>query len=153
MYGQPDFYGNKYTGFRPAAEVAALIRADLKAAQKAGELPTDVTFSVRARSYAGGQAVDLTIIGRTNAFIYVEYTDAYDVHRREYSDQARELMGKVEGIHQAYNRNRSDSMVDYFDVMYYGTVNYQDDHGRVFAEREKARLAALKAHRAGRKTA
>ena len=63
-------YGTKYQEFhtdangervyRSAAEIAKAIRADIKAAVKAGELPK-ARYSVKSDSYTGGSSVDVTI--------------------------------------------------------------------------------------------
>lgn len=62
----PDYtrrLGSKYNGWQDAAVIARQVRADVKAAQKAGDLPSDLKVSVRCRKYAGGQAVDVTLSG------------------------------------------------------------------------------------------
>lgn len=50
----------------------------------------------------------------------------------------------LERIHNAYNHDGSDSMVDYFDVNYYGTVKFQTAWSARFEAKEKARKAARK---------
>ena len=48
----------------------------------------------------------------------------------------------LERIHNAYNHDGSEIMVDYFDVRYYGVVQFEDDSSREFRAAEKARLEA-----------
>lgn len=53
----------------------------------------------------------------------------------------------LERIHGAYNHDGSDVMTDYFDVNYYGHVEFQTAWSADFEAREKARKAARKAAR------
>lgn len=145
MYGMPDFYGSKYTGYRPAAEVAKLIRAELKAAQKAGELPTEIKFSVTSDYFSGGQSVSVEIRGWTDEEVWETYQDAYDMPRKSIRPAAAGVKRKVERIANAYNRDRSDSQVDYFDVMYYCRVEFESDWRRQYRARETAARAAKRA--------
>lgn len=51
----------------------------------------------------------------------------------------------LERIHGAYNHDGSEMMVDYFDVNYYGGVNFQDARSARFEAEEKARKAERRA--------
>lgn len=153
MYSQPDFYGSKYDGFKPAAEVAKKVRADFKAAQAAGEIPATIKFSVVSESFAGGQAVRVEIQGRPEAEVWYEEIVQYagfERPERRMTPEAKEVMRKVEAIANAYNRDRSDSQVDYFDVMYYCTVSYESDWSRKYRAQQAAVRAAKKAAKAQR---
>jgi len=55
--------GHKYEGWQDAAVIAKKVRADFKAAQKAGEFPADIKVSVRCHKYSGGQSVKATLSG------------------------------------------------------------------------------------------
>lgn len=48
----------------------------------------------------------------------------------------------LERIHGAYNHDGSDSMVDYFDVNYYGIVDFQSAQSAQWEAEEKARKEA-----------
>jgi hypothetical protein len=104
-------------GFRKGSEIAADIRRDLKAAQKAGDIPADVKVSVRTRTYAGGRAIDVTLTGWDRERIYT--TDWF------MTPEAQAVRQTVETIRESYNRDASDSMVDYFDVDYYGSTDWR----------------------------
>lgn len=65
------------------------------------------------------------------------------------SEEARVAKVTLERIHNAYNHDGSDLMTDYFDVRYYGTVDFEDASSAAFRKREKERLAAKKAAREG----
>lgn len=51
--------GSKYDGNLDITDIARLVRADIKAAVKKGELPT-VTYSVRVSRFSMGQALTIT---------------------------------------------------------------------------------------------
>lgn len=51
----------------------------------------------------------------------------------------------LQRIHGAFNHDGSDSMVDYFDVNYYGHVEFESAWAARWAAEEKARKAARKA--------
>lgn len=46
-------------------EIAKLIRADLKAAQKTGQLGSELAFSVRCSRFSQGQAINVRVTGYT----------------------------------------------------------------------------------------
>ena len=113
--------GSKWTSdYRPLKEIAADIRADVKAAKKAGQLPADVKVSVRTDLYAGGGAIRVTLSGWTTDRIYALASDGYP----ELTSEAHNVARTVEAIREAYNRNASDPMVDYYDVTYYGGTDW-----------------------------
>ncbi len=136
-------YGSKYDGSLSTKDIAGRIRADLKAAVAAGDLPGDsVTYGVRARYFSGGSAIDITIrgFGATR----VDGNGAETDNRRDgkswpwLTDAARDVMAKVSAIRDAYNHDGSDIMTDYFDVNYYGSVEFESD----WEAGERARLNA-----------
>lgn len=136
----PDVHGSKYTGFRDAAAIAKDVRADIKAAVDAGHLPAsvgghDVAYSVRCRKYAGGQAIDVTITGMADRDIYDAERGPWGERRK--SQAAKDLVGKVERIAKAYNRSRSEGMVDYFDETYWCNVTIEDESAMEWRIQEK----------------
>ncbi len=113
--------GNKWTSdYRPTKDIAADIRADIKAAKKNGELPSELKASVKTRLFAGGSAIDVSLSGWTGEMIYAPSEDGYF----KQTPAAQEVKDKLEAIRGAYNRNASDSMVDYYEVTYYGGTNW-----------------------------
>lgn len=111
--------GEKFMGWIDAAVAAKKIRADLKQAQLHSEIPPDVKISVRTRKYAGGQAVDVTLTGWNSEAVW--YQTEY---RREWTPAARRVVDIVDRIRNAYNRDASDPMTDYYEVIYYGTTRW-----------------------------
>lgn len=111
--------GSKFTGWIDAAVAAKKIRQDVKDAKRDGIIPVDVKVSVRTRKYAGGQAVDVHLSGWNPEAVWYRGT-----YGPEMSNAAARVEKAVERIRGSYNRDASDSMVDYFDVTYYGTTQW-----------------------------
>lgn len=140
--GSRVFTGTKYNRDLDVAEIAKLLRADLKAAK------LGVKFGVRVRRFAGGCAIDVTIktlpvfrvVNPERVIAEIETPHAYPLP--DYlTTEGRELLNKVEGMLQAYNRDASDTMFDYFCVNFYGHADYASELIR--AEREEIRQEYL----------
>ncbi|WP_142850693.1 hypothetical protein [Telmatospirillum sp. J64-1] len=128
-------------------EIAARIRADIKEAQKAGKIDKGVKVSVRTSTYSGGGSIDLTVTALPESFRlwspeYVAWVqenphDPYPpfAYTDQRSGEYNALMETLRSIQQAYNRDNSDSMSDYFDCRFYGDVSLD---WRLEAERRKA---------------
>ena len=63
------------------------------------------------------------------------------------SEEARAAEMTLERIHGAYNHDGSDSMVDYFDVRYYGQVQFESAESAKWQAEYAAKNAAEKAAR------
>jgi hypothetical protein len=107
--------GSKYIGRRPVKEVAVDVRRDLKDAIANGELPSGLKFGVKSDT-RGTNALRVTILGAPKS---------RDESGRM-TPEARAIYDKVDSITNAYNRDNSDIMTDYFDVDYYGTVTFDN---------------------------
>lgn len=113
--------GSKYAGYKPATEIAKLIRAEIVDAKKNGALPKELKVSVRSSSFAGGQAIDVVLSGLPKDEVWV-FDEYYKVH--VLTETAEQLQNFVEAIRADWNLDRSDAQVDYFDVMYYGSTQW-----------------------------
>jgi len=109
------FKGPKYQGYRKVTVVAQDVRRDLKDAVANGELPQGLKFSVKSDS-RGTNAVRVRVAGLPKT------RDDYG----RLTGEAKAVYDKVDSIVNAYNRDNSDIMTDYFDVDYYGTVQLDD---------------------------
>lgn len=58
------------------------------------------------------------------------------------TEEAQAALMTLERIHTAYNHDGSDSMVDHFDVNYYGQVTFEDARHAEFRATEAAKMAA-----------
>lgn len=128
--------GSKYTGYRPAAEIAKDVRNDLKEAQKAGYLPKHLTFSVTRDYYSGGQAVRVQIQGVEDS----QQFSGENIGGRfgNLTPEAVELRKRVDGIASAYNSSCIRGEIDYFNTMYYATIDMESDYGRAYRTKDAA---------------
>lgn len=145
--------GSKYDATRDLSprEVSARIRQDIKEAQKRGEIEKGAKISVRMDSYSGGWSVDVRVTDlpegfRVTSVPYASWVKQFGTsklapmaHRDTRSDAYNALISKLESIRNAYNRDNSDSMVDYFDVRYYGSAGID---WTVVRDREAAEIEA-----------
>lgn len=141
----PVQYGAKYEKWLPSAELAKLIRADIKLARKLGrqpagpgevkvpdpigDAPASIKFSVRKEDYAGGRSIHITISG-VPADWWIDKSDTYrpDYTWRAPGPRLVALRDALKDITWAYNYDGSDSMVDYFHRNFYDHYR-ADGHG------------------------
>ena len=168
-------YGYKYDEAKGSAtDIAKMIRADIKQAVAEGLLPSRWRYSVKTRyasidvevkncadawiecdgSMPGTRHVwpdgSSTATRCPNVWCKArndpQYAHAAETHD-VLTDEAQVAKITLERIHNAYNHDGSETQVDYFDVRYYGSVDFQTARGADFEQREKARKAARKATR------
>lgn len=124
-------YGYLYEEARPVKEDAASIRRTIKTLAKAELIPSDWTYSVRYRSFAGGCAIDVR--GVSPRAIYAADPDAFREHALNHETgawvmgwkdkltiEARTVLDTLHELLGAHNHDGSEIMVDYFDVKFYG---------------------------------
>ena len=114
------------------ADIAKLIRADIKAAKKRGDLPKSLKTSVRISRYAGGQSLDVTVKGgipvHTEAYLRWYRAGDYRTDTPDrYVPSFKALKAALKAIVEAYNFDGSDLMTDYFNVRFYGDVLVDSD--------------------------
>jgi hypothetical protein len=161
MYERSYGYRYRELGDHPsAADIAKAIRADIKQATAEGLLPARWSYSVRSDTYSGGRSVDVRVqdcadawqacdggTGCRNVWCAARNDPAY-AHAAEphsvLTEEAEAARMTLQRIHGAYNHDGSDLMTDYFDVRYYGHVEFESESSADFRRREKERLAARK---------
>jgi len=139
-------------------EIAKLVRRDIKQAISEGLLPARWTYSVRSDHLS----ISVSVLDCLDAWEPCDGVGCRDVWCSAQNDPAYAHGAKphevltadaeaakitLERIHGAYNHDGSEIQTDYFDVRYYGGVDFEDAHGADFRKRETARLAAKKASR------
>lgn len=135
-------YGSKYNKDLNIKAIAALVRADIKAAVKDGALPA-AKYSVRLERFSGGRALDVTVSGLPFELLNEERALAdHDAPRafsriNLHSVGAMSVERQLERIMAAYNFDGSDIQSDYFHVNFYAHIRFDADES---AER-KAILA------------
>jgi len=144
-----EYRGSKYeaTANISTREIPALIRADIKAAVSRGQLPKGLKVSVRQESGSMYYAINVRITGLPEGWkVYnreylrftnnlqhpPQYPDNWDcvgqsaplshIEGGVYAPEVQSCLDTLKDIYNAYQRNNSDSMSDYFDVRYYGDV-------------------------------
>lgn len=154
-------YGNKYAATKDLRrpEIAKLIRADIKAAVKAGALPA-AKYSVVCQSYSGGGSINVRIadVAKPGFVLANEARLRWDAENPHGglcgcpseamwldSEEARAVKATVEKIMGAYNFDGSDSQTDYFHVRFYGHAEFDSRWANEKREAEKAALFAPKA--------
>ena len=139
-------YGSKHVERRDITEIAKLVRADIKAAIKAGVL-APVKVSVRIQRGTMSRSLDVYVTEAPEWMLiwdraYVRHaveTNFAPYRGRRYSASAHATIKRLQAMVNAYNRNDSDIMVDYYNVDFYSTVDFSHDlsiQDREAAERE-----------------
>ena len=147
------FEGSKYESKRDVKDVAKLVRADLAALVKKGELPKGFKASVTIDRFSGGCSLDVRVTAAPGVPIYNRerlLLDTLEPNAYHHgagvpplnTEEATALIKLVEGVVNAYRRDNSDLMTDYFDVSFYSDVKF--DWSLEKADREAA-LAEIKA--------
>lgn len=124
-------YGNKYDKDLNVVEIAKRIRADIKQAIADGIIPA-IKTSVRISRYSMGRSIDVYITEAPFAVVNPEWAvaRASGASVREMDGigqltaEAKRVRAVVADIRAAYNYDRSDSMTDYYDVNFGGSVSY-----------------------------
>jgi len=135
--------GSKYSADLNTTQIAALVRADVKAAIANGELPKGIKVGVRSSRYAGGSSITVTINAFPGAVLNPArvYSDAIGFWEEQtrllYTLPVRRACRTLEAIVAEYNRDASDSMVDHFDTNFYSHIDV-----RVDTRAERANLEA-----------
>jgi len=138
---------------RDTAQIAKLIREDVKAAVKKGELPK-AAYSVRTDKYSMGSSIDVVV---SKLPFPVINADAYRVDRgatyatfdssrfrSRFTPRAQEVERKLEAIVDAYHWDRSDSMTDYHNERFSKDIRLTEDKAE-WRRIEAAKVAAARA--------
>jgi len=128
-------YGHRYDRNATTTELAARVRADIKAALKDGTLPMGLKVSVRTSYFAGGSSIDVKVRAVPDGFRIMNPArlawaakHPYDLPPLSvgghYSEEAQKTLDVLKGLLDAYNRDGSDVQSDYWDVRFYGDVSF-----------------------------
>jgi hypothetical protein len=127
----PMWYGSAYDRDMTVKQCAAEIRKALRRLSRSKHSPlSGAEVSVRYRSFSGGSAIDVRLGLPYPVRVDDEQTEM--VNRSEgkrwpwLTDQARAALQIGEDLHNAYNFDGSNSMVDYFHVKYYGSADVRE---------------------------
>jgi len=151
-----EFRGGNYaaTCHLDLAEIAKLVRADIKAAQRDATLPADAVFRVRIQRYSMGQSLNVDIDTMPDTWTYnhpgqePDYPNNIAAHGG-HTPAAKAAVGTVEQIVNSYNRSRRDYQL----VHFYSNVTIRDEHSQQFWAKEAARKTTARGARASTPTA
>jgi hypothetical protein len=144
-------YGSKYDESLDTAEIAKLVRKDIKAEVKAGNLPSaPVKYSVRIERFAGGSSINIFVKGYDKpASLWTEF-GPFGQPGYVRTDEATAIIARLDSILNAYNFDGSEVQVDYFHVNFYGHATFgmdcpEDDnpagYNATYAKAHNARIA------------
>jgi hypothetical protein len=135
------------------AEIAALVRADIKEAVKRGDLPK-AKYSVVTDKYSMGSSITVRASefpGRVlNPAAFIVHPDSpYMVQDRDrfksmYTTAAQATLDKLHAIVNAYHWDKSDPMSDVYNERFARHVNLEHAKGE-YSGIEKAKLAEARA--------
>lgn len=143
--GTPGWIGGKHQPDRDITEIARDVRSDLKRAQEDGWLGDNLNFTVRTERLSEGRSLRVSIEGLTDD---ERLADAPDLHSRKFnprgelSDEAAQTQRRVRAIVEQYNRDESNSEVDFFDIDFYSSVAFESEDD-VLAERTQRETKQL----------
>lgn len=175
QYYEEKWRGVKYAATEKldVKDIAKLVRQDIASAVRAGALP-DWKYSVRIERYSGGQSIRAYIVD-TKGYPIMNPVKAYlrqvvpnfdalmdrdaedkgmalgfsiEQIRPAYSSMVSLALKKLQGFLDTYNRDCSDSMVDYFQVKFYGFAVVDWDAKKLIPD--EAMAAAAQAAYQGR---
>jgi hypothetical protein len=125
-----NFTGSKYELTRDLslAEINKMIRADIKAAVKSGDLPA-AKYAVTKSGNAIRVAISslpFAVLNPAAFYLCGEWPTIRGIARERWTAEAIATREVVQEIVNAYNYDRSESMTDYFDTRFYLTVDLDD---------------------------
>jgi hypothetical protein len=135
LYAQPlpaysdpanEYRGAKYRQGQDVVDIAKALRKDIKEARKTtlAMLPAHATVSVTTSRYSMGCSITVRVKGLQAA----EKWNVPGVLTRPYGDGRTELCKNITAacteLMNAYKRDNSDSMTDYYDVNFSGSVTF-----------------------------
>jgi hypothetical protein len=155
-----EFRGTKFDSKLTTAEIAKCIRADIKAAVAAGELPKGIKTSVRIETGSMYSAIRVNVVAFPGQLVADAWALAYlrdgecphgHWSPTKHTPAAAAALATLQGITNAYNRDNSDSSVDYFDRRFYDHVgvDHDLDHAAERATTADVRPAVLRGLLAG----
>jgi hypothetical protein len=152
-------YGSKYhaTQALDVAEVAKLVRADIKAVQAAdsnaglaadrGRLPRTLGYGVRIARYSMGKSVTVTVTGMADRDHFT--TDGYG--RTVLTSGAQLIEDTLKAILWAYNYDNSDGQRDYYEGRFAAEVDIETEDIAAAEAAYRDRQAARRARRPARR--
>lgn len=135
--------GSKYTGWQSVKNIATKLRGDLKEATEKGYLPSGLRYAVTTDKYSGGQSIRVSIQNTKDSEMWVADPNFPD--SVTHSSLNAQLTERVKKLTDAYNSQAIYGQVDYFNSLYYSSVEVESEKGKArrvmeaeFAARKRA---------------
>lgn len=129
--------GSKYIQGQDVAEIAKVLRSDIKQAVKAGLLPTGLKVGVTISRFSMGCSLSVRVTALPAGFPVLA-GDPECPHAK--APETRALLEQLEEMVDAHRRDDSDPSTDYFSVNFFKHVDV--DWRLEKAIREAGRVAA-----------
>lgn len=108
--------GSKYESGRDVADVARLVRADLKA--------EGIKAKVRISRYSMGCDLTVEITDAPINVINLARALDHDTTEPRFSEEGLSLLRRAEGIVEAYQRKVTEHNTDYYESNFHSTVRF-----------------------------
>lgn len=138
--GAPGWIGGRHESGRDITEIAKDVRGDIKRAKEDGWLREDLSFSVRTERFSGGRALRVQVKGMSDDERLAYAPEIYNRWfnpRGGLSEEAAQTQERVETIIDQYNRDESNSQVDYFNIDFHHSVGFETEEDSLADETEK----------------
>lgn len=123
--------GSKYDPSRDIADIAKLVRADIKAAVKSGALPAGLKVRVRIDRFSMGCSLDVVVVDGVDGCFNVEFWRDLKVRPNDssqrpsrYTPAGKALLATLENMCRLYQFVDVDSMSDYYATNFYLGVKF-----------------------------
>lgn len=120
-------YGSKYNRDLTTTEIAKLLRKDIKAAVKSGQLPKG-KYSITTQYFSMGSSITVRIKDIDFLFLNVKrvlHGEKVGIdHEPIYNESGQKVLRTLEAMAVQYNHDGSDLMTDYHDVRFYFSATY-----------------------------
>lgn len=136
----PTTVGSNYDPKNSVTDVKRLLKADIKEAVRTGYLPEGVEYHVSANSKDNKISVEAR--GIPDALTEIPEEE------RGYSGgwltpEGKELRSRMKSMVESYNRDSTNSMIDYFNTAYYTSAKIESERDKSWREDETERKATM----------
>ena len=143
--------GSKYNPDLTTTQIAKLVREDIKAAVKGGELPK-ARYSVRTSYYSMGSSLNVTVkavpFSVLNEARVLNENHLPECSNPKHTPEAQKVLDQIRAILDLYNRKNIDSQQDVYNVKFSGFVQFDSNIENEERAGIRLRASILKASRA-----
>ena len=122
--------GSKYNPDLTTTQIAQLVREDIKAAIRGGELPM-ATYSVRTSYYSMGSSLNVTVkdvpFNVLNEERVLKENHLPECFNQKHTPEAQKVLDQIRAILDLHNRKNIDSQRDVYNVKFSGFVQFDSN--------------------------